>query len=278
VHRITAALYRCASPRVGAGVIVCTCAWISPAVAADDADALAKKLANPVANLISLPFQLNWDTGLAADGLGEKYLLNVQPVIPIELNDKWNVISRTIMPFAAQSDIVPGDAHQSGFGDITQSLFLTPKEPLPGGWIVGAGPALLLPTATDSALGNGKWGLGPTLVVIRQTPDAWTYGFLWNHIWSVAGSGNRPDLNATFFQPTITKGLGKGLSVTANFESSYDWEGKHWVVPMNLTAAQVMKLGNQLVSIGGGVRYYVEKPAGGPDWGLRLSFTLLYPK
>jgi hypothetical protein len=249
-----------------------------PRAAAADADALAKQLANPVAALISVPLQLNWDTGLAANGLGDKWLLNVQPVIPFPLNDRWNIISRTILPVAAQSDVVPGDNHQSGLGDLTQSFFFSPKQPLAGGWIVGAGPALLLPTATDAALGNGKWALGPTIVVVKQTADAWTYGALWNHLWSVAGSSNRPDLNATFFQPFLSKGLGKGVTATVDLESSYDWEGRHWVVPMNLSASKVTTFGNQLVSIGGGLRYYIESPAGGPDWGLRFTFTLLFPK
>ncbi len=258
----------------------CASAWTCHAAAGDesDADSLAKKLSNPVADLILVPFQLNWDTGLAANGLGDKLLLNFQPVIPIELSDKWNVISRTIVPLAAQSNVVPGDTHQSGLGDITQSFFFTPKAPLPGGWIVGAGPALLLPAATDSALGNGKWGLGPTVVALKQTEHGWTYGVLWNHIWSVAGSSNRPDLNATFLQPFIAKGMGKGLTLGINAESSYDWEGHNWVVPLNLTATQVMKLGTQLVSIGGGVRYYVDAPPGGPQWGLRVIFTLMFPK
>jgi len=256
----------------------CASAWQAPAIAAEDADALAKKLANPVAALISVPLQLNWDTGLAANGLGEKYLLNVQPVIPLVLNDKWNAISRTIVPLEAQSDIVPGDNHQSGLGDVTESLFFTPRQPLPGGWVVGAGPELLFPTATDSALGNGKWGIGPTILVLKQTPSAWTFGALWSRVWSVAGSDNRPNLDSTFIQPFLSRGLGKGLTVGVNLEASHDWEGDHWVVPMNITASKVTKLGSQLVSIGGGVRYYLEAPTGGPNWGLRFSFTLLFPK
>src|SRR6516165_557842 len=98
--------------------------------ASQDADALAKQLANPVADLISVPLQLNWDTGLAENGVGEKWLLNIQPVIPISLNDKWNIISRTILPVVAQSNVVPGDPHQSGLGDTTQSLFFSPKAPV----------------------------------------------------------------------------------------------------------------------------------------------------
>jgi hypothetical protein len=266
------------SQSVAATLLGCGIAWSPPAPAQDaEADALAKTLANPVAALISVPLQLNWDTGMAADGEGEKYLLNIQPVVPMKLNDHWNVVSRTIFPLALQSDVVPGDDRQSGLGDLTQSFFFTPKEPV-GGWIVGAGPALLLPTATDSALGSEKWGLGPTAVALRQTAGGLTYGFLWNHIWSVAGTRNRSDVNATFLQPFVSKGIGKGITVSASVEATYDWESHDWVIPLNLTTTRVMKIGEQRISIGGGVRWYVEAPPGGPDWGLRLIVTLLYPK
>jgi hypothetical protein len=118
----------------------------------------------------------------------------------------------------------------------------------------------LIPTATDPALGFGKWGIGPTVVALTQTQSNWTYGLLWNHIC-------RP-----------SKGLGNRLTLGFTVESSYNWEGHNWVVPLNVTVTQVMKIGSQLVSVGGGVRYYLDKPAGGPDWGLRLMVTLLYPK
>jgi hypothetical protein len=261
-----------------AGALCCCGAAATARAAGQDADALAKELSNPVAALISVPLQLNWDTGLGSGGLGDKWLLNVQPVVPLELTEDWNVISRTIVPLVAQSNVVPGDPYQSGLGDITQSFFFSPKKPIGDGWIVGVGPAILLPTATDASLGNGKWGLGPTAVVLKQTPDAWTFGLLWNHIWSVAGSSQRPPLNATFLQPFLAKGLGQGITASANLEASYDWEGRHWVVPMNLTLTKVSKIGSQMVSYGGGVRYYFASPAGGPDWGLRAVFTLLFPK
>lgn len=122
---------------------------------AADADALAKQLSNPVAALISVPIQLNYDTGYANDG--EKWLVNVQPVIPISLNEKWNLISRTILPLADQHDVA-NSGSQSGIGDITQSLFFSPKAPTASGWIWGVGPALLLPTASESPDGGPDWG------------------------------------------------------------------------------------------------------------------------
>jgi hypothetical protein len=246
-------------------------------VLADDADKLAKQLSNPVAPLISVPLQMNWDSGLGNNGLGEKWLLNVQPVVPFSLGDNWSLISRTIVPLEAESDVVPGDPHQSGVGDVTQSFFFSPKGSI-GGWIIGAGPAILLPTATDPSLGHGKWGLGPTLVVLTQTSSGWTYGALWNHIWSIGGSNNRADISSAFIQPFISKGLGDGLTAGANVEASYDWEGRQWVVPLNLTISKVTRIGTHMFSIGGGVRYYLESPAGGPSWGLRFTLTLLFPK
>ncbi|MET0988535.1 MAG: transporter [Steroidobacteraceae bacterium] len=242
-----------------------------------DADELAKQLSNPVAALISVPFQFNYDAGYGAGDDGERWTLNVQPVIPISISEHWNVISRTILPLIDQDDVIGNDS-QSGLGDTTQSLFFSPKAPTASGWIWGIGPALLLPTATDDLLGTEQWALGPTAVVLKQTHSGWTYGALTNHLWSVAGEDDRADVNATFLQPFLSKALGQGRTLTINLESSYDWEGKEWTVPANLTYSRVMKLGNQRLSIAGGGRAYLDKPEGGPDWGLRFTVTLLFPK
>lgn len=246
----------------------------APAQAAD-ADALAKQLANPVASLISVPLQLNWDTGYANDG--ERWLLNVQPVVPIALNEDWNLISRTILPVIHQSD-VGGDGSDSGIGDVTQSLFFSPKSPTAGGWTWGVGPAFLLPTASEDVLGTEQWAIGPTAVVLKQTEDGWTYGALANYLVSVAGDDDRADVDAMFLQPFLAKALGRGRTATVNFESTYDFEREGWTVPLNLTYSQVTKVGGQLVSFAVGGRAWLERPTGGPDWGLRLVVTLLYPK
>ena len=242
-----------------------------------NADELAKQLSNPVAALISVPLQLNYDEGYGAGGDGERYTLNIQPVVPISLNEHWNVISRTILPVIHQDDVIAGDS-SSGLGDTTQSLFFSPKKPTASGWILGAGPAFLLPTATEDELGTEQWAIGPTIVALKQTADGWTYGALWNYLVSVAGDDDRADVNSTFIQPFLSKGLGKGRTATINLESSYDFEGEHWTVPVNLMYSKVTKIGNQMVSFAGGARYYLDAPPGGPDWGVRFVVTLLYPK
>ena len=173
----------------------------NPSSAEDDPQALAKKLSNPIASLISVPFQFNYDSGYGPDD-GDKAYVNLQPVIPFKLNEDWNLISRTILPIAWQDDIAGPSGSQSGLGDITQSLFFSPSQPTESGIIWGAGPAFLVPTATDQFLGSEKWGAGPTAVVLKQS-GGWTVGILANHIWSFAGDDNRPDISSTFLQSMI---------------------------------------------------------------------------
>jgi len=183
-------------------------AWSVPAMAehavtdAYEVD-LARDLSNPVAALISVPLQFNYDRGTGPSEDGRRYVLNIQPVVPFSITCEWNLISRTIMPVIAQKDAVPGGGSQSGLGDIVQSLFLSPAKPTADGLIYGVGPAFLLPTATDSRLGTEQWAVGPTGVVLRQE-GPWTVGVLANHLWSVAGDSDRASVNATFVQPFIT--------------------------------------------------------------------------
>jgi hypothetical protein len=235
---------------------------------------LAKKLQNPVANLISVPIQNNWDFGIGP-ARAFKYTANIQPVIPFSISEDWNLITRTIMPVIyAQSPVVGGSDH-SGLGDIVQSFFLSPKAPV-GGWILGAGPVLLWPSATDSVLGSGKWGAGPTAVALRQD-NGFTYGMLANQIWSFAGWGPQ-NVNATFLQPFVSYTTKTYTTFAMNTESTYDWNARQWTVPLNWSVQQLLKIGKQPVAFQVGYRAYADRPSGGPNWGLRFVITLLFPK
>jgi hypothetical protein len=258
------------------GCLAAVAAW-SPAAAQNNA-ALAAQLSNPVADLISIPFQFNFDENFGLDDSGSRTLLNIQPVFPFSLNSDWNLISRTIVPLVWSDDIPSGAGSEFGMGDIVQSFFFSPKQPTAGGLIWGVGPAFLLPTATEPQFGTEKWGVGVTGVALVQA-GPWTYGGLANHIVSVAGASDRADVNATYLQPFVVFGKQNGVSYALNSESTYDWENDQWTVPINALVFRVLPIGGRPVSLQAGVRYWAEAPAGGPEgFGLRLSATLLFPK
>jgi hypothetical protein len=242
----------------------------------DDMAEIAQKLNNPVASLISVPLQSNFDFGGGPDDHGFQYKLNIQPVIPLSLGENWNLITRTILPVIYQEDRI-GHSTQSGLGDTTFSAFLSPKNPGPGGLIWGIGPDLYLPTATDSLLGAEKWGAGPTVLALWQK-RGWTYGALINHIWSFAGHHDRQRISSTFLQPFLSYTTKNHTTFGINTESTYDWVNTQWTVPLNAFVTQLVRFGKLPVSFQFGGRYYADKPAGGPDWGLRFTVTFVLPK
>jgi hypothetical protein len=241
-------------------------------------DQLAKQLQNPLAALTSVPLQLNYERRAGAAEDADRVRLNVQPVIPRDLGDGWNLISRTILPIVSTDELVPGMDSQSGIGDVTQSLFFSPEASTKSGWTWGVGPAFLVPTASDDTLGTRKWAAGPTLVALKQTANGWTYGGLFNHLVSFAGDDDRDEVRATLIQLFGAKRIGPGRTISAVVESTYDRETDQWTVPVNVAIAQVARIGKQMVSfqIGGG--RYADGPELAPDWGLRITTTLMFPK
>jgi hypothetical protein len=247
-----------------------------------DQSTLAKQANNPIANLISVPVEDDWDFGLGP-AHATRYLANIQPVIPFSLNEDWNLITRTIIPVIDRQALVnspnaPANLrqNQSGLGDIEQSFFLSPKKELEG-WIIGAGPVGYYPSATDSALGLGKWGAGPTFVVLRQE-YGFTYGLLANQIWSVGGQQGRPNFSSMYLQPFLIYTTKSNTSFSVDSESSHDWHANQWIVPINLQLRQLLRIGKQPVQFNVGYRYYVDRPTGDANWGLRFTVTLLFPR
>jgi hypothetical protein len=249
----------------------------TPLCAQDSSSDLAKKLSNPIASLISVPFQFNYDHGYGPLD-GDKTTLNIQPVIPFSLNEDWNLISRTILPVTWQDDIAGPSGTQFGLGDTVQSFFLSPAKPTDSGIIWGAGPVFLIPTATDDFLGGEKWGAGPTIVALKQD-GPWTAGVLANHIWSFAGSDERNDISSTFMQPFVSYTTPDAWTFALNTESTYDWENEEWLVPINFTVSKLVKIEEQPISLTAGLRYWAAAPDNGPEGlGVRLAVTFLFPK
>ena len=240
--------------------------------AAESDEELAKKTQNPIANLISLPLQSDWNYDSGPNSDKTSYTLNVQPVWPFSVSEDYLLITRTILPVKS----IEFPKNETGIGDILQSFFLSPKEKV-AGWIVGAGPVFNYPTASDDLLGSGKWGAGPTAVILRQD-GGWTYGLLTNHVWSFAGDSDRSEVNATFLEPFLSFTTKTYTSLGLNTESTYDWKAHQWTVPFNFMLQQMVKIGDQPISLQLGYRYYAEKPDYGPDWGVRFQVTFLFPK
>lgn len=248
---------------------------------AQDSAELAKAALNPVAAMYSLPVQYNWDQKMGPTGEGMHSVTNIQPVLPFTLNEDWNLISRTILPVIDQHGLAPnGAADKSGVGDITQSFFFSPRKPTDSGWILGAGPALLIPTGSHELLSNEQWGIGPTAVALKQS-NGWTRGILANHIWGLDGSppDDKEKVNQTFLQPFLSYTTKTLTTYGINTESTYDWQAREWSVPINLNVTQLLKIGGHPLTIQAGPRYWLDRSGDGPQgWGFRAAVTFLFPR
>ncbi len=236
------------------------------------AQELADKLNNPVANMISVPFQNNADWGIGPYH-GAKYTLNFQPVIPINLNPKWNLITRYIIPIVDQHDITGEGESQFGLSDATLSAFFSPVESK-NGWIWGAGPAFLVPIGTDDALSTRKWGIGPTALVLRQS-NGLTYGLLTNQLWSFAGDESRSDVNQLFVQPFFAKSWKSGGGIGGNMEMTFNWKANTTTAFFNPVVNGITKLGKQAVQLSVGPRIPL---SGSTAFGLRGVIVFVFPK
>lgn len=241
-------------------------------------DALRKAAQNPIASLVSVPVQNNNNFN-SVPGNRTQDILNIQPVIPTALSENWNLITRVITPIIYQPTMNdPINQGAYGFGDLNPSFFLSPAKPHKIIW--GVGTAVVLPTATNPILGQGKWSMGPSLVVLAQ-PGKWTVGGLVNNVFSFAGQSSRPDVNQMTFQYFINYNLNEGWYITWQPTLTANWEatnGGRWVVPVGGGVGRIMKLGFQPVNLAAQVYGNAVHPVGASPWGMRLQIAFLFPK
>jgi hypothetical protein len=256
----------------------------APAAAGDaggDATAIAKKLQNPIGDLISVPFQSNTNFGFGPHG-GTQEILNIQPVIPFHVGDNWNIITRTILPLVWMPSLQPAQSVPFGTAPITFSAFLSPRNPT-NGWLWGVGPVVQIPIASDPVLGSSVWGLGATGVLVYMH-GPWVAGVLVNNVWSLGGEparAGRPSTQYNNFlaQPFVNYNLKAGWYVgtspiiTANWLAS---SGDMWTVPIGANVGRVIKLGKLPVNLSVGAYGNVVHPQFGPNWQLRSQVTFIF--
>lgn len=237
---------------------------------------LAKKLQNPIAFLISVPFQNNYEYRLGPQKKGFRYTMKLQPVIPTRINKDWNLIFRPITPVINQNFVV-GRSSQGGLSDIMTEIFFSPNKLGPGGLMWGAGPVLLFPTATNRYLGSGKWGMGPTFVALKQKKGV-TAGILAYQLWSFAGQEDRDSVRSTYLQPFVSYTTKRAFTYFCQSESTYNGKSGQWTFPLIGGVSQLFTFMHHKMSLALAGIYYSVAPSDAPKWGTRLTFTLLFPE
>ena len=249
---------------------------VSGAAFAEDQDALAKAAQNPIANMISVPLQNNFNFGIGPNKVTQ-WDLNIQPVIPFSLSEDWNVVTRTIIPILNQPSPASGVESAFGLGDINPTAWLSPAKP--GKLIWGVGPTMTFPTATDSQLGSGKWTAGPSVVALT-IQGHWVVGALANQQWSFAGWGDT-GVSAFLVQPFINYNLSDGWYLVSSPIITANWKadsGQRWTVPLGGGIGKIFKIGTQAFNAQLQAFGNVQTPNNGPDWQLRFQIQLLFPE
>lgn len=236
--------------------------------------ALAKASQNPIGNLISLPLENNLDGDVGPED-GVVYTLNLKPVYPVSLHEDWLLINRLTLPIIAQGERTQGEGSQLGLGDSVYQAFISPtKSPV----IIGAGPALLVPTHTDSRLGQDRWAMGPTVVVLAK-PGPWLVGSLVQQLWSFEGSGRA--VSQFSWQYFLNYNFGNSWYLTSTPTMTADWKaksGQTWTVPVGGGVGKLQRIGGAPVDFKLQAFGFPERPRGSATWALQFQVKLLFPK
>jgi hypothetical protein len=243
---------------------------------ADNTEALQKASQNPVADLISIPLQNNFNFGVGPQDKMQ-YVGNIQPVVPIHATENWNVITRTIVPFVYQPELAPGVGDVFGLGDIQFTAFLSPAKP--GEFIWGVGPIFQFPSGTNNSMTTGQWCAGPSVVGLKMDGH-WVYGALANYVSSYAGQSDRGAVSQWLIQPFVNYNMADGWYlvsapiITANMMVD---NSDRWTVPLGGGAGRIIRFDKLPVNFSLQGFYNVAHPNAGPDWSIRFAIQLLLP-
>jgi hypothetical protein len=270
----------------------------APAPGEPDVNALAKASQNPVADMVSVPFQFNLNSG---GGLQDRtfLLLNFQPVIPFKLTDDWNMIVRTIVPIVS----IPGPTFRgelvgprgelvvpraeldrlaftrfSGIADIVMEIFISPSKAKAFIW--GVGPAFSLPAATTIAAETGSWAAGPTAVAL-VIKGPWVVGAVGNNLWTFSDTGGEPEVNSFLLQWFVNYNFDKGWAISTGPVITANWDaapGDRWTVPLGLGISRTTVFNHRPMVVGLQIYHNVERPRLAAANTVRFFVTLLYPK
>lgn len=234
---------------------------------------LSEAAANPLADLISLPFQNNLNMNYGEYNRNVN-ILNIQPVIPLA---GGKLITRTIFPIVRIPDFANESGKlSSGLADMVLTAFYVPESK---GLMWGFGPVFELPTG-GSIRGTQKWSAGPSLVVLAQ-PGAWTFGALINNVWSFAGNSDRENVNHMLLNLFVVRQLGGGWYVNSAPIITADWtvdSEDRWIVPLGAGGGKVIMLGGKLpLNLQTQLYYNVVRPDFGPEWQWRVQAQFLLP-
>jgi hypothetical protein len=266
------------TPTFRAAAFIAVMVTASAAHAELSSEELAKIAQNPVGNLISVPFQENLNLN-AGPYEKNQSVLNIQPVIPIDINEDWNIITRTILPIVSLPPFAPNQGRTTGIGDIQITAFLSPAKP--GAWIWGVGAITQQPTHSDPLLGNNNSGYGPSFVVLHlEKGSPWVYGALVNNVWS-SNNSTAPSYNNGLLQPFLNYNFHSGMYLTSSPVMTVNWQAKgsqQWTVPMGGGVGKIFHLGKLPVNSQLSGYYNVARPDFAPNWQIRLQVQLMFPK
>lgn len=261
--------------------LLCLTLWMQAACAESERD-LAMATQNPLgrnpkAKYFTLPI-----IGYVYEGYGTgkntQDVIEAKPVLPFAFTQNYDFILRPIVPVYHQPSTVAGTAYINGWGDINPTAFIAPA--LTSRLLWGIGPSIFVPTASNKALGSGKWSIGPQLCLITIT-DKWQIGFLTSNVWSVAGDASREAVNKFSFQYLVSYNFSNGWYFTTDPTITANWKAashKQWLVPFGGGVGRAFHYGKQAINFSVEGYYNPIRPeALGPDWNLQAKVEFLWP-